>query len=361
MVFDHISSSAASLLLTFSVPKNRRPKFELRLQILDLNNVPLVSGTSYVKWHLPSSTSAEHRGRTSKEAIREHKVAWEYDKLLPVRMTVDRNTLLQESEIHFEVMQEYSSGARGERIILGNVRLNLAEYVDAGEDGDGNITRRYLMQDSKINSTLKIGISLKQTEGDRNFMAPPLKSAPVFGGIAGIMTAEQGQGDDFSHMPSMSSKTREAGKLQDMYRKTLAASWAAQDGELPADECIEDLFAGGDGWGKVLRKGKKVKEPSGGSTDGEESDADRRTLKAHQRNPSGAHSKYPSHKSRAHLRTTSGSNNHSSGGVSGRASIEQQIQSSSADSTARPFRRTDEIDEFTAREDLRSWEISIPK
>lgn len=89
-------------------------------------------------------------------------MAWEYDKLLPVRLTVDRNGMLQESEIHFEVMQEYSSGARGERIILGNVRLNLAEYVDAGEDGDGNITRRYLMQDSKINSTLKVSKSFRR-------------------------------------------------------------------------------------------------------------------------------------------------------------------------------------------------------
>ncbi|KAL8787901.1 MAG: hypothetical protein Q9213_001928 [Squamulea squamosa] len=332
------------------VPKNRR--------IIDLNNVPLVSGTSYVKWHLPSSTSAEHRGRTSKEVIREHKVAWVYDKLLPVRMTIDRNAMLQESEIHFEVMQEYSSGARGERIILGNVRLNLAEYVDAGEDGDGNITRRYLMQDSKINSTLKIGISMKQTEGDRNFMAPPLKSAPVFGGIAGIMTAEQGQGDDFSHMPSMSSKTREAGKLQDMYRRTLAASWAAQDGELPADECIEDIFAGGDGWGKALKGNKKTPKPSGGSTDGEESEADRRTLKAHHRNTSSSHSKHPSNKSKGHLRTSSRSNNSSDNGVSGRASIEQQAQSSSTDTTAHTWRQADELDEFTAREDLRSWEIS---
>ncbi|KAL8989509.1 MAG: hypothetical protein Q9177_001620 [Variospora cf. flavescens] len=165
------------------VPKTRR--------IIDLNNVPLVSGTSYVKWHLPSSTSAEHRGRTSKEVIREHKVTWEYNKLLPVRLTIDRNAMLQESEIHFEVMQEYSSGARAERIILGSVRLNLAEYVDAGEDGDGTITRRYLMQESKINSTLKvlrpvpfaavldpfltvptkIGIAMHQVEGDRNFSA----------------------------------------------------------------------------------------------------------------------------------------------------------------------------------------------
>lgn len=156
-------------------------------QIIDLNNVPLVSGTSYVKWHLPSSTSAEHRGHTSKEVIRDHKVAWAYNKLLPVRLTIDRNGVLQATDVHFEVMQEYSSGARGERIILGNVRLNLAEYVDAGQDGDGSITRRYLMQDSKINSTLRvsnlnsgsilliksvqIGISMRQTEGDRSFTA----------------------------------------------------------------------------------------------------------------------------------------------------------------------------------------------
>ncbi|KAL8647814.1 MAG: hypothetical protein Q9210_005335 [Variospora velana] len=341
------------------VPKTRRPKFELRLQIIDLNNVPLVSGTSYVKWHLPSSTSAEHRGRTSKEVIREHKVVWEYNKLLPVRLTIDRNAMLQESEIHFEVMQEYSSGARGERIILGSVRLNLAEYVDAGEDGDGTITRRYLMQESKINSTLKLSP-----------ISPPLKSAPVFGGIAGIMTAESGggQGDEsFSHMPSMSSKTRELGKLQDMYRRTLTASWAAQDGELPADECIEDIFAGGDGWGKAGGKGaRKNAKPAGGggSTDGEESDeADRTTLKAHHaRNPSGGHGKHSSSRSKGQMRTSSKSNigSDTSSGINGRASIEQQVQSSSSDTPAYNWRRADELDEFTAREDLRSWEITAP-
>ena len=35
-----------------------------------------------------------------------------------------------------------------------------------------------------------------------------------------------------------------------MYRRTLAAYWSSQPGELKADECIEDIFSGGDGWGK---------------------------------------------------------------------------------------------------------------
>jgi len=126
-------------------------------QIIDLNNVPLVSGTSFIKWHLPSSAAAEHRGRTEKCYIKDHKVSYDYEKTVPVRLTVDKNGTLQDTAVHFEVLQEYSSGARGERIVLGNVKLNLAEYADAIDlDGEDGICRRYLMQDSKINSTLKV-------------------------------------------------------------------------------------------------------------------------------------------------------------------------------------------------------------
>ena len=170
------------------------------LQIIDLNNVPLVSGTSHVKWHLPSSTSAEHRGRTDKSPIKEHKVSWDYVKAIPARLTIDKSNKLQEFHIHFEVVQDYSNGGRGEKITLGYVTLNLAEYVEesenVGQEGEEGVTRRYLMQESKINSTLKIGITMKQIEGERNFAAPPLKTAPVFGGIAGIMAGEQVEQDD---------------------------------------------------------------------------------------------------------------------------------------------------------------------
>jgi hypothetical protein len=124
-----------------------------------------VSGTSFIKWHLPHSTSAEHRGRTPKYPIKDHKVDYSYSVIVPIRLTVDKAGMLQESFIHFEVVQEYGSGSRGERVILGHVKLNLSEYVDASEDDRGvkdgdpeerGVTRRYLMQDSKINSTIKV-------------------------------------------------------------------------------------------------------------------------------------------------------------------------------------------------------------
>lgn len=82
----------------------------------------------------------------------------------------------------FEVVQEYApssssggssaavvagaaatagGGGKGEANMLGFVRLNLAEYVevgnaDSGEGANGEVVRRYLMQGSKINSTLKV-------------------------------------------------------------------------------------------------------------------------------------------------------------------------------------------------------------
>lgn len=138
--------------------------------------------------------------------MHDHAVVWDYSKTLQVRLTTDKTNMLQELLIHFEIVQDYGSGVRGsDKITLGNIALNLAEYVE-GSDGaispgskdgeDEGIVRRHLMQDSKINSTLKIGISMKQIDGERNFVAPPLKTAPVFGGIAGIMGQEQGEADE---------------------------------------------------------------------------------------------------------------------------------------------------------------------
>ena len=76
-----------------------------------------------------------------------------------MRMTVDGNGNLKEAHVNFEVVQEYAGSHRGERIVLGHIKLNLAEYVDPSEhDGEDGICRRYLMQDSKINSTLKVSL-----------------------------------------------------------------------------------------------------------------------------------------------------------------------------------------------------------
>lgn len=316
--------------------------------------MPLVHGASHIKWHLPHSIHGDHRGRTPKSPIANHRVEYNYNKLIPVRIAIDKSNSLSECLVEFEVIQEFPpthsgpslAGSRDEKITLGRLTLNLAEYVEESEaivrenhgfrmrgpSGSGaasvpqaaqqqqqqqqqtghtrkpssvsdvslsptsarksldarksadqpqaapaptqpdvlveeGIIRRYLLTDAKINSTLKISLLVVQLDGERTFVAPPLKTAAVFGGIGGMAGSTHPAAEDFGQHfqdahPEQDSANlnaqftsnaagpgRDLYELQDMYRRALAASWACQPGELPADECIEDIFAGGDGFG----------------------------------------------------------------------------------------------------------------
>jgi len=355
----------------------------------------LIVGTSHVKWHLPSSRAAEHRGRTDKVPIRDHKAVYDYTKHLPVQLTVDKNQTLEECTVHFEIVQDYSEGSRGGRVMLGNIKLNLSEYVDRpdelkrnpdtpDENGEGGITRRYLMQESKINSTLKVGIMMRQTEGEANYIVPPLKTATIFGGIAGVVAAEAANGTavgkdgaDVS-IPTITSKTRELSEAQDIYRRTLAATWACRSGELPPDKLIEDLFAGGDGGAMkppphaTRNGGWMTKKARDGEDTSSMSEAEsRRTVRPAFLSPDTVHGNENGNarheeQKKGHRRhgTRSGSDaaTLTSGGsgdtaVSGRGSIEQQMNESVNGHRRRNQKEYKEVTEFNIREDLRSWKV----
>ncbi|KAF2403618.1 hypothetical protein EJ06DRAFT_504834 [Trichodelitschia bisporula] len=348
---------APEALTGLTVPKNRKPKFELLLKIIDLNNVPYVTGKFFIKWQLPQSTAAEHRGRTHGFSIKDHRVTFHYEQRIPVRMVIEKNGMLQETQIQFEVMHEVMNAGKAERILLGNVKLNLAEYVEASEhEGEDAVSRRYLLQDSKINSTVKITLYTKQVEGDRNFIPPPLKTAPVFTGIAGLRAGEQGDLEDAGSVPTMQSKTRETGdELRDLYARTLAAQWTCQPGELSADKCIEDIFAGGDGWGsKVGGSDGGVRFEGGGPRDDILSDSEVRPRSKRGNNWSSGRRHDIRKVSRESLSNRRDDlDMHSV--PRARASFEQQAQHSNSD----PRILNLEVDEFDVREDLRSWKSVI--
>ncbi|KAL4953426.1 mitochondrial inner-membrane-bound regulator-domain-containing protein [Aspergillus filifer] len=335
------------------VPKNRRPRFELLLRIIDLNNIPLVSGTAYIKWRLPSANANEHHGSTDKALILDHKASWNYERTLQVRMTIDRDQTLQGCEIQFDVIQEFSSGGHHEKNLLGRVKLNLSEYVDKSDDDEG-IVRRYLMQDSKINSTLKVGILVQQMEGDRNFTTPPLKSAMAFGGIAGVVASEQAEADDSGQIPLINTQSREVADMQEMYRRTLAASWTSRADDMPADKLIEGLFSGSIGR-------SDSRDAAGHSGGGHH----------HERPNSGAGATGQSGSrnllSPSYDRRAKGSsrNFNASKGLDfspaidrpeKNGSIEHQLYDNTKGKSWRNRNNDHELSEFDVREDLRSWE-----
>lgn len=304
----------------------------------------------------------EHRGKTDKALIHEHRATWDYVKELPVRLTIDKTQTLEECYIHFEILQEYHDGGRGGRVLLGNVKLNLAEYTrlpnpsrsDTPEDDEGGITRRYLLQDSKVNSTLKVGIKMTQTEGDTNFIAPPLRSAMVIGGIAGVLSTEAGEGED---IPSITSKTKELSEAQDIYRRTLAATWACQAGELPPDKLIEDLFNGGDG-GRMQPPPTSARQEAAAKDDngvGIDTEPKRPVTPGHLTPRTGTGT---GHRRRGSGDSANAPLSHASTG-SGRSSIEQQMQHSPHEHRRHNEADFKELTEFDLREDLRSWQVRV--
>lgn len=279
---------------------------------------------------------------------------YNFETQVVVRITISKEGNLQDIPLDFRIVHEVS---HTEKILLGTLGLNLAQYVDASEQGveEEGVVRRYLMQDSKINSTIRIGVYLKQIDGDRAFTAPPLTIAPVFTGIAGLVAGEVEDTDGTNpagSTPALNSKMQVAGdELRELYRRTIAANWTCLPGELSADKVIEDIFNGGDGWqSKPLVTGpgnERVPDGNGKDTHPHSRKQSRPNLFfSRSRQDAKGRSKED-----LHVR------NERPGGVRGRGSFEQQARPTSSEGKSGDLKAANEFDELEIREDLRSWKM----
>ena len=227
--------------------RSHRPKFEIKIQIHDIFNIPLVTGYIFVKWHIHGSSRAESRGKTDHAVIREHKAAWEdYVAKSEVKISVGKQEMLNELPLHFEVHQEMHGGR--DRMQLGNLSLNLAEYVQS-QEGE---TRRYLLQESKVNSTIRLTLWMKQISGYTAFKAPELRKVNMFHGITTLL-ADNAEAGGVTEEDSAKLQMSVDQHSNDVYKRTFTAQWRMQAGELTPFEVVEDIFRGGTGW-KANRK-----------------------------------------------------------------------------------------------------------
>ncbi|CAG8545359.1 945_t:CDS:2 [Funneliformis caledonium] len=176
-----------SSLSLFFVPRNKKVHFEIDILIQELINVPLVSGSYYIKWKLKNGERTN--SMTERAPIKHRSIAWNYKLQNSVQIIIGKDGVLMPCELSIKVKQELNGGKEVNNI--GKLLLNLSEYV-----GLNSVTQRYLLQDSKINSTLKLTINMKQTSGKVGFKVPSIKKPQIFGGIAGIITERTERQDD---------------------------------------------------------------------------------------------------------------------------------------------------------------------
>lgn len=273
-----------------SLPQSKKPKFLFTLEIQELANIPKVSGSCFVKWHIKDTTSQQFKGSTSKSHIHHYRANWDYNYETLLKIPISsRNKLLHEKVLVMIVYVEFSDHPHlnginanihqtfnkiddkiplkvDKRIKLGKVEINLSEYANYEEP----LSNRYLLQDSKVNCILNVKIGMELLKGDKtDFVAPSIKSSNIFKGITNVFnesinessTAPSSAGASHHRANSGSgiSSTERFHKsvaitsdpiVSKLYEKTFEISWDPRPGELTAAECIDDIFNGGDGWAK---------------------------------------------------------------------------------------------------------------
>ncbi|KAG1176313.1 hypothetical protein G6F70_006430 [Rhizopus microsporus] len=139
------------------VSKHRKIDFSINVTIQDLANVPLVSGIYHVKWKLKN---AEHTsGSTSRSPIRDHSIFWGYPINTLAHLVISKDNILGPCELKLQVFQEIGG-----------------KYA-----GSGLVSRRYLLDECKFNSTIKLSIRMDQvSESTTSYDTPPLKKQQAF-------------------------------------------------------------------------------------------------------------------------------------------------------------------------------------
>ncbi|ODV90398.1 hypothetical protein CANCADRAFT_106224 [Tortispora caseinolytica NRRL Y-17796] len=216
-----------------SLFNSRQPKFKMTLSIIDLVNVPIVSGYVLVKWYLKDSPKPDARGRTDHAPIRDHKVTWDYVRSAEFRIRINSDNVLSECLLVFEIYSEV--GAMRHRASLGNLTINVSEHVGK----EGQLARRYLLQSSKVNAVIRISIEMTQLKGETNYKVPQLKSSHLFGGIADVAEGQAKEGQS----RSKSLQVDDPGFWAKLWDEV-----SGQNDELTPMACAESIIQGNSGW-----------------------------------------------------------------------------------------------------------------
>ncbi|CAO3692316.1 unnamed protein product [Umbelopsis ramanniana] len=239
------------LISQLFISKSRKIDFELSILFQDLANVPLVSGNYHIKWKIKYADLPN--GSTPRAPITDHNVVWNQSTTTTVHLIVGKDNFLTPCELKLEIIQELNGGK--DTHTIGTLMLNLSEYV-----GSGTTTRRYLLDDCKFNSTLKLAIRLLQkSDNGIKFEVPPLKKQQIFADIPTMITERKDKGlvkdDSFiadsnghnnSNINSVQvQKSHSAVNLEHFYKKSLSPipMLKNSDDQSPTD-LVEQLFQG---------------------------------------------------------------------------------------------------------------------
>ncbi|KAJ2078846.1 hypothetical protein H4R24_004205 [Coemansia sp. RSA 988] len=159
------------------VPRTRMATFDVALRIEDLNNVPPLNGLFYTKWKCQT-----HSGTSPRVPVVNREVRWSHAIEHPVDIPIGKDGTLAPCELRIAIRQEVYSHVR---MKVGVLTVNLSEYARLSGS-----TRRYFLQECKLNCTLKLSISVSQVSGPDSYSVPQLDRSMVLTDLNDIIASE---------------------------------------------------------------------------------------------------------------------------------------------------------------------------
>ncbi|KAJ2697528.1 hypothetical protein H4218_003902 [Coemansia sp. IMI 209128] len=180
------------------VPRARLATFNVQLRIEDLNNVPPLNGLFYVKWRLQ-----DHSGSTPRAPVVNREVRWSQAVEKSADISIAKEGVLAPCELKISIKQEVYPHVH---MRVGALTVNLSEYARLSGS-----SRRYFLQECRLNCTLKLSICVSQSGGPDSYDVPPLDRSMVLTDLNDMITNENnargGGGRENSSMGnSLSSK-----------------------------------------------------------------------------------------------------------------------------------------------------------
>ncbi|KAJ3415010.1 hypothetical protein HDV05_005655 [Chytridiales sp. JEL 0842] len=139
-----------------------RVTFAVQCQLVDLVNLPYVSGYYYTKWKVRGTS---FRGVTARSTVIDHTVSWNASFEFDTTISIGKDNVLLPAELILYVKQEVNGGRSSEDI--GMVTINLAEFA-----GSRSTSKRFLLQQARVNSIVKVVINMRLIKGDPMYIVP---------------------------------------------------------------------------------------------------------------------------------------------------------------------------------------------
>lgn len=163
-------------LISF-LSQTKSSEFKLTLEVIELQHIPLLNAKLKLNWKIKHAISTDdhvnNKGSTNYFALKDFKIKFNTIISSTISIPHHHHDQLIPSPLNLIINQQFINPLenKSQDTGLGSLILDLSQFIN---HNNTTITRRFLLNNSKTNATLKLAIKLEWIGGEPHYIPPPL-------------------------------------------------------------------------------------------------------------------------------------------------------------------------------------------